>query len=201
MQNNIFPTSSSSSISESIESNISGQEIKKVRPVKPFAVESFSFCFLEFQEKKTFENNDMLETEEEIVELKEDGSPDPAISNYYRCHYDKCIRKFKYKWLLEKHYLLHDRIFKCCYVGCSKQYKTKENLILHIKNYHLGEKPFKCKFCDEKFSHRNGKLYHERKTHLNILPHKCPRENCENAYASKSALKYHLNNQHDKNVE
>ncbi len=41
-----------------------------------------------------------------------------------------------------------------------------------------------------------GKTYHERKVHLKYLPFKCIKDNCDLAFASKSALKYHLNNQH-----
>ena len=71
--------------------------------------------------------------------------------------------------------------YKCDYEDCNKIYKSKENLKLHIKNIHLKEKPYSCRFCDSLFSHRNGKnlilikgkTYHERKFHTNYLPHKC----------------------------
>ena len=57
---------------------------------------------------------------------------------------------------------------------CGKIYRSKENLILHYKNIHLGKKPYKCEFCNCLFSHRNGKLYHVRKFHTKIFPYKCP---------------------------
>jgi hypothetical protein len=41
-----------------------------------------------------------------------------------------------------------------------------------------------------------GKTYHERKVHTNILPHICNMSDCSNSFASKSALKYHIVNQH-----
>lgn len=63
--------------------------------------------------------------------------------------------------------------FECLEPGCDKVYRTKENLTLHFKNKHLKMKPYKCSFCSSEFSHRNGKIYHERKTHLNILPYGC----------------------------
>ncbi len=46
--------------------------------------------------------------------------------------------------------------FKCDFEGCEKVYKSKENLKLHINNFHLHVKPYKCKFCMMTFSHRNG---------------------------------------------
>lgn len=78
--------------------------------------------------------------------------------------------------------------FVCNVTGCEKVYRSKENLNLHIKNIHEKIKPYKCKFCESTFSHRNGilqnifkffylfsigKTYHERKFHINFLPYNC----------------------------
>lgn len=49
------------------------------------------------------------------------------------------------------------KFFTCEQEGCGKSYKSKENLNLHIQNKHLGFKPYKCEYCDARFSHRNGK--------------------------------------------
>lgn len=101
--------------------------------------------------------------------------------------------------------LFASRLFRCSELNCDKVYKSKENLTLHIKNIHLKEKPYNCKYCPALFSHRNGKTYHERKFHTKYLPHKCPFESkilylifldCSVAFASKSALSYHLKSQH-----
>jgi len=110
-----------------------------------------------------------------------------------------CSMTFKHDWIYEKHILSHkakSKFHKCSKEGCNKSYKSKENLILHFKNFHLKEKPYKCNYCDLHFSHRNGKTYHERKVHTKILPNVCTHSGCNKAYASKSALKYHLNFQH-----
>ena len=85
------------------------------------------------------------------------------------------------------------KLFKCI---CGKVFHTKENQILHFKNIHLHQKPYKCSYCDSKFSHRNGKTYHERIFHTFILPYKCKVDNCKLAFASKSALTYHIKNKH-----
>lgn len=56
--------------------------------------------------------------------------------------------------------------WKCSYKGCSKIYCSKENLNLHIQNIHWKLKPYKCYYCDLRFSHRNGRIYHQKKKHL-----------------------------------
>jgi hypothetical protein len=83
------------------------------------------------------------------------------------------------------------RFFKCDYSNCNKLYRTKENLILHYKNKHLLEKPFKCSYCDMAFSHRNGKTFHERRIHTFEFPYVCETVGCEMKFVSKAALIYH----------
>lgn len=58
-----------------------------------------------------------------------------------------------------------EKRYVCIHQNCHKEYKSKENLILHIKNKHNGEKPYFCKFCGKKYSHRSGKTYHELNQH------------------------------------
>ena len=68
------------------------------------------------------------------------------------------------------------KIFICF---CGKTYKSKENVVLHIKNIHLEEKPYSCEICHTGFSHRNGKNYHMRKFHTKILPYICTFNQCK----------------------
>jgi Zinc finger, C2H2 type len=81
---------------------------------------------------------------------------------YFVCMSEGCGKKFEYKWILEKHLALSHtglKYFKCTSDNCNKAYKSRENLNLHIKNKHLGVKPYTCKFCNSKFSHRNGNYF------------------------------------------
>ena len=48
--------------------------------------------------------------------------------------------------------------FTCKFANCTKRYTTKENLKLHISNFHWNLKPYNCSFCKKNFSHRNGNL-------------------------------------------
>lgn len=116
-----------------------------------------------------------------------------------------CQMEFKHKWIYERHLDSHStsKFYICQIEGCKKSYKSKENLNLHHKNVHEKIKPYTCTYCELKFSHRNGidliklgKTYHERKFHMNYLPHVCKVLGCSKSFASKSALAYHTNNQH-----
>jgi uncharacterized Zn-finger protein len=74
------------------------------------------------------------------------------------CAFEGCDKKFDYKWILDRHINSHFcfKLHKCDYAGCEKAYKSRENLNLHIRNKHLGEKPYQCRYCISRFSHRNG---------------------------------------------
>lgn len=92
---------------------------------------------------------------------------------YYNC--EKLVKKEDKNnlKLISKIAKKTTKIYTCEQTGCSKTYKTKENLTLHFKNKHLNIKPYKCSFCPASYSHRNGKIYHERKNHLKTLPYCC----------------------------
>lgn len=71
------------------------------------------------------------------------------------------------------------REYQCQVDDCTKIYKSRENLKLHIQNFHQHIKPYSCRYCSLTFSHRNGKTYHERKFHTNYLPYEC---SCKNNF-------------------
>lgn len=83
-----------------------------------------------------------------------------VLEKNFTCNYENCNKTFKFRWILDRHYLSHKaaKLYKCTFKGCTKSYKSKENLTLHFKNIHLKEKPYNCKFCPSVFSHRNGKI-------------------------------------------
>jgi hypothetical protein len=117
---------------------------------------------------------DEFETESEEDEPKDSTtsvSKTDKLFKEYTCTVVNCQRAYKSKSRLDKHYKSHfcETIYKCEYGGCYKVYRSKENLSLHVKNKHLGIKPYDCKFCFKRFSHRNGKIYHERKMHGDLI--------------------------------
>lgn len=165
--------------------------------------------------------------DEKEVELKKEESINSNNSSSngtnnnliksFKCYYQNCEKVYKTKKCLKVHIKSHLLLnnFQCQYEGCNKIYKSRENLNLHIKNIHNLEKPYKCSYCDSKFSHRNGnilfkflqffiflgKKYHERIFHTREMPFKCSKENCLRSFASKSSFNYHVNFQHNKKKE
>ena len=80
------------------------------------------------------------------------------MESLFSCSFDNCKKNFRFKWILDRHCVSHkvSKTYCCFYKGCPKAYKSKENLNLHVKNIHLKEKPYSCRFCQSVFSHRNG---------------------------------------------
>jgi len=102
---------------------------------------------------KNIINNSIIDISEECTNV------DSKENKSYFCSFDGCKMRFESKWILDRHMNSHEstKLFKCEYKNCEKSYKSRENLNLHMKNKHLGLKPYECKFCSNKFSHRNGK--------------------------------------------
>lgn len=115
-------------------------------------------------QKQSQVNNDIKSSVKQLeYACNKEGSHDNTNidskeGKIFNCKFDGCSKKFEYKWILDRHVNSHfsSKLFKCEFGGCEKAYKSKENLNLHTKNKHLGLKPYGCKFCSSRFSHRNG---------------------------------------------
>jgi hypothetical protein len=88
--------------------------------------------------------------------IEKNKKKDSKISlDIKNCHIKEVLVENKDK--TEKRFIcMHDNN------NCGKQYRSKENLILHIKNKHEGEKPYFCKFCGKQYSHRSGKIKNKK---------------------------------------
>jgi uncharacterized Zn-finger protein len=129
------------------------------------------------------------------------------LHNKFFCNEGNCKKIFKNKSRLEKHAQTHfcEKKFKCDFEACGKVYKSKENLNLHIQNKHLNVKPYKCKFCTCAFSHRNGKIYHERKCHKDKMLYECDVGgknclilDCKASFPTLLTFNYHIKKCHPK---
>jgi hypothetical protein len=109
-------------------------------------------------ENTTFHNNNLIQTKESTFINNKIERDELALK--YTCCFKGCNKHFGSKWVLDRHHNTHFvfKFYRCEVANCNKAYKSKENYQIHYKNKHLSEKPFSCKFCDIKFSHRNGKL-------------------------------------------
>lgn len=95
------------------------------------------------------------------------------IRNYF-CSY--CNKTYKDKKTLDVHILMHMNLkpHKCHYADCTKACRQVSNLLSHIRIYHTGERPFKCKFCGFAF-----KESHHLDNHLSMHLGKTKRNICE----------------------
>ena len=67
----------------------------------------------------------------------------------YRC--SQCDSCYKTKSALYIHTTrMHEKAFHCD--KCPKRYGNQRELDVHLKNFHLGLKPYKCEKCNDYFS-------------------------------------------------
>jgi len=94
-----------------------------------------------------------------------DSTPDHSHEKLFVCSYLGCGRKFKTKFSMSRHNLVHsqEKNYECRY--CGKKFALYQYLKEHT-NTHTSEKPYVCGVsgCQERFS-QTGKLSLHRRTH------------------------------------
>lgn len=72
-----------------------------------------------------------------------------------------CPRTFTYRDMLRRHVESHfeEKIYRCD--QCDKTYKWDSDLKRHIQGAHLGDLPFKCKYCNKGYFAMSSRKYHE----------------------------------------
>jgi hypothetical protein len=146
-----------------------GKLINEITIPEYKTLEVFAHCSEEFIKNseialdmnKSIENIYSTEETSKTPDIEKIQTP-PIKPNekFFVCTFENCAKLFEYKWILERHINSHFcfKMHKCDYENCNKAYKSRENLNLHVKNKHLGIKPYQCNFCSSRFSHRNGKF-------------------------------------------
>lgn len=110
----------------------------------------------------------------------------------YKCSFDECQKTFKYQTSLIMHgRCVHsdERPFICDI--CSKTFKTRSNLNVHIK-MHNNQRNHPCKICDQSFF-TSSHLKAHVKVHLKDAKYKCSVLDCGKMFIHQSSFKKHQN--------
>eukprot|EP01118_Nematostelium_gracile_P016020 TRINITY_DN6550_c0_g1_i2.p1 TRINITY_DN6550_c0_g1~~TRINITY_DN6550_c0_g1_i2.p1 ORF type:complete len:197 (+),score=25.58 TRINITY_DN6550_c0_g1_i2:134-724(+) len=85
-----------------------------------------------------------------------------------------------------------DALFRCDAKDCSREFKSKRNLVDHYRGHHQGSKPHTCSYpgCEKSFLRPAHLLIHTR-IHTGEKPFVCDFEGCGKRWNQKSALKQH----------
>ena len=86
------------------------------------------------------------------------------------------------------------RFYQC--TACPKILIDKDHFEEHM-NVHTGTKPHKCQYCGKGFCSKKNTVQHE-KTHTGAQKLRC--ELCPKKYSDPAALKVHLKNKHNVNI-
>ncbi|XP_063695564.1 zinc finger protein 845-like [Culicoides brevitarsis] len=72
-----------------------------------------------------------------------------------------CTKGFIHQNALKAHLEFHltEKVWNCD--QCEKTYKWKEDLQKHVRGVHLGDHPYKCKFCNKGYFCSSSRKYHQ----------------------------------------
>eukprot|EP01083_Nonionella_stella_P105419 303213_1 len=172
---------------------------------------------------QTMRKHSILPTNNNSSESKVDreSGTQSADSSLLTCQCELCDRKFLFEPQLSRHMtfahktcvvtvkvdlptkLYHFeastntlRVYKQVYtcIICHLQHRSNRLLVEHIR-LHLGEKPFKCNMCNERFSHTCFLDQHRKSKHTDIM-HICAI--CSKICGSISSLAKHVKTHSEK---
>ena len=107
----------------------------------------------------------------------------------FKC--DSCDRSFTCSTRLRRHNeKIHEKIFTCDF--CGKCLDSKQNLEVHINEFH---DEFKCDKCAKCFKNKFKLAVHIKNKHTK-LKYKCDYDSCEKSFSSMADLKDHREAEH-----
>ena len=119
-----------------------------------------------------------------------------GLNTHKRKHTDYFIRCNKCNFIakspeaLKLHKMKHTptvKHFKYVCKVCGKAFSGSQNLAVHVRNVHMGEKPFKCDICGKEFF-RSRYMESHRRIHFDVT---IPCSFCGRGFKDVSSLKRH----------
>ena len=124
----------------------------------------------------------LFKTYKELIEHKKEHI------KIFICPIDGCNKNFNDITNLRKHLKHHfptEKKYYCPFKGCGKSFTASYNMNIHYR-IHIGNKPYKCQKCGQRFFDRANYKYHLTTKHVNVNLTKltCQHKNCN--HKSKS---------------
>ena len=124
----------------------------------------------------------LFKTYQELIEHKKEHI------KIFICPIDGCNKNFNDITNLRKHLKHHfptEKKYYCPFKGCGKSFTASYNMNIHYR-IHIGNKPYKCQKCGQRFFDRANYKYHLTTKHVNVNLTKltCQHKNCN--HKSKS---------------
>lgn len=198
---------------EEIEvSNTAGTKSGSVEAKKEFECE---LCSKQFYKKETLEQHLEHGHEEDEGESKTDRTCEFCqkvfkkhkyllvhlqavhFEHKFTCERDSCGREFSFKRSLIRHIAnIHDNKKDFLCTSCSKSFRCKYDLQLHIKDNHAADKTDRtCTDCNKVFKKARYLEIHIEVVHHGLQKHECPI--CKRAFSFKRSMERHVKAIHE----
>ena len=128
---------------------------------------------------------------------KKTGRKYKNLVECFKCDIDDCSQLFETEEELNKHKIIHNKIYTCNYINCGLKFENEINLQKHFKIHLPSKKIYKCYFpgCNKCFTASYNLKIHYR-IHSGEKPYHC--EICDNSFYDRANYKYHIRTAHVK---